>query len=198
MSVASQPQPNGILPDALPIKSKQAACLIHDTHTEVLCQLFSDRILVLVTQLGKIGVMLHVSAPSSAAASLSIAQRSSQPEFSNLTHVCISVAVFAGSDSLCRLPAPDPSSVVTTLMGSAPSTHAEHLHELYAAQIGAIVFTQSATSSTNDVPWQGRGVVVGLGLKDLRRGAEADGPIQSDERETFAQVMKLVMEARVW
>lgn len=41
-----------------PIINKQAACIINDTHTEILVTGFSDKIFVVITQYGKIGSLV--------------------------------------------------------------------------------------------------------------------------------------------
>ncbi|RKP08614.1 hypothetical protein THASP1DRAFT_29581 [Thamnocephalis sphaerospora] len=46
-------------PSPFPLKIRQQAELVHGVHTEVLLAEFRDRLLVLVTQLGKIGNLLQ-------------------------------------------------------------------------------------------------------------------------------------------
>lgn len=68
----------------------------------------------------------------------------------------------------------------------------ESLYDLYANQIGAIVFEgmKSEDGFGAELP-----VLLGIGLKVAR--GEDEGVKQSD-RETFGEVMRMVMECKVW
>lgn len=88
------------------------------------------------------------------------------------------------------LPAPNPSTTLTPLFGVAPSPHIGALYDLYANQVGAIVF-----EGTDEMMGVSRPVLMGIALKDKSGGEEGVG---EDERETFGEVMKMVGECRVW
>ncbi|KAF7304822.1 hypothetical protein MKEN_01196300 [Mycena kentingensis (nom. inval.)] len=90
--------------------------------TDVLLQLFSDRILVLVTQLGKVGNLIQAAIPNT----IPLAPPASPNE----------------------LPEPSPAIQLTPLLGNAPTPHMQTLHSLYAAQIATIMWT---TASPLDV-----------------------------------------------
>ena len=95
------------------------------------------------------------------------------------------------------MPTPDPGCSVTRLLGAPPSTTQETLTELYARQIAAIVFTHAGTSGDKALSaYEGRTVVVGLALK--RRADEDEIGIDDQARATFAGVMGMVLDARVW
>ncbi|KAK4694306.1 hypothetical protein P7C70_g8756, partial [Phenoliferia sp. Uapishka_3] len=65
-STPGMPPPAQATPPAAatsPIATAQRARLINNLHTEVLVQSYSDRVLVLITQLGRIGCLLQVNPP---------------------------------------------------------------------------------------------------------------------------------------
>lgn len=51
------------LPVASPIRTRQVSLLIHDNPTEIICQSFQDRVMILVTQQGKIGSLVRPTLP---------------------------------------------------------------------------------------------------------------------------------------
>jgi hypothetical protein len=94
------------------------------------------------------------------------------------------------------------------LFGVPPNAHLASLHDLYAAQIGAIVFRRFGGGGGGDMLMSGgsggvgsssRPVVVGLGLKP---GLDSSAPEEEAEefglserdKETFAAVMETVIE----
>ncbi|KAM0788758.1 hypothetical protein ACM66B_002849 [Microbotryomycetes sp. NB124-2] len=165
-----------------PVHSRQTARTISGHHTEVTVQAFVDRVLVVVTQLGRIGCILQVNPPPPG----------------------LPTPIHSARHSLFpQLPPPHPSSTTVSLFGIAPSPKAEMLHELYASQIGAIVF---ATAAMDDemvgVPGLTKPVVLGIALKHSvnERGTEEEETlgVTDEERDTFGQVMDMVKECRVW
>jgi len=111
---------------------------IEGISTTVVVQHFADRVLVLVTQLGKVGNLIQASLPSTTPLI-----PPSQPDV---------------------LPTPPTAIQLTTLLGSAPSDHMRILHSLYASQIATIVWLQGSTNAEGSR----RSVVVGLALKPLK------------------------------
>ncbi|BGP15061.1 hypothetical protein JCM10213_002795 [Rhodosporidiobolus nylandii] len=175
--VAPPPPPPAAIPTA------QRARLIHGVHTDVLVQSFADRILVLVTQLGRIGCMIQVSPPPS-----------------TLPTPIPLAAASPSTPLLASLPPPHPSTVLTPLFGVPPSPHTASLHDLYASQIGAIVFRKFAEAAGAEgagMPGMLGGakpVVLGIALKKAPDGEEEEGGVTEKERETFAEVMEMVLE----
>ncbi|KAF7323043.1 hypothetical protein HMN09_00084200 [Mycena chlorophos] len=104
--------------------------------TEVLIQRFSDRVLVLVTQLGKVGNLIQASIPDTTP-----------------------LLPPASPDDL---PEPSPAIQLTPLLGQAPSEHMHTLHSLYAAQIATIVWF---AASNNPLDITRRSVIVGIALR---------------------------------
>ena len=106
--------------------------------------------------------------------------------------------------TLASLPPPDQNATVTRLLGVPASDSHATLIELYARQIAAIVLARAGeaevgakeSSEDEEAPaWDGRSVVVGLSLK--RSPADEDA-IDDQVRATFAGVMQMVLETRVW
>lgn len=107
--------------------------------TTVIVQPFADRVLVLVTQLGKVGNLIQASLPST-----------------------IPLGPPSSSDAL-----PDPPAALqlTTLLGSVPSDSMRILHSLYASHIATIVWLHESAGA---VDGSRRNVVVGLALRPLK------------------------------
>ena len=96
-----------------------------------------------------------------------------------------------------RLPPPDAGCSIVRLLGAAPSATQETLTELYARQIAAIVFAHAgAPAAESSSAYEGRTVVVGLALK--RRPDEDEIGIDDQARATFAGIMGMVLDTRVW
>ncbi|BGP23838.1 hypothetical protein Rt10032_c05g2444 [Rhodotorula toruloides] len=175
-------------PSALPsvIPTAQRARSINGQHTDVLVQLFADRVVVVVTQMGRIGCMIQVSPP---AFSLSMLPPMPPPS---------SFQSAQPRNTLATLPRPDPYSILTPLFGVPPSPHLSYLHDLYASQIAALVFRKMGGG---DVLAGGlKPVVLGIGLRMQLSDGSAQGEDEDDveltdpERETFAQVLDMVGE----
>ncbi|GAA5963257.1 hypothetical protein JCM3765_005777 [Sporobolomyces pararoseus] len=165
------PQPTGV-PTAQRVRS------IHSIQTDLLIQSFQDRILVILTQLGRIGCLIQVLPPPS-----SLPAALPRP-----TH--------DSESSAASLPPPHPSLVLSPLFGVPPSPYVSALHDLYASQIASILFEKMSLDT------QGMGVkpvVLGIGLKRSQDETEGEGGeelsgISEKERETFMQVMEMVKE----
>ncbi|KAJ6630881.1 hypothetical protein B0H10DRAFT_1983591 [Mycena sp. CBHHK59/15] len=129
--------------------------------TELVIQTFADRILVLVTQLGKVGNLIQAAIPDTTPLVPPI-QDPSQP-------------------NLEALPEPPPAIQLTSLLGNAPSQHVQTLHSLYAAQIATIVWTAGSNSS---LEVSRKSVIVGIAL---RKSDGNDGTgLTGNERSVFA------------
>ncbi|KAK4055702.1 hypothetical protein OIV83_000248 [Microbotryomycetes sp. JL201] len=172
-------QPNGHSAAApAAVRTAQRARVIDGNHTEVIVQAFVDRVLVVITQLGRIGCMLQVNPPLPG----------------------LPTPIHSSRQSLFpQLPPPHPSSTTLSLFGIAPSQKAELLHELYATQIGAIIF---ATSAPDDdmvaVAGLSKPVVVAIALKPSGTDEYDESRVTEQEREVFGQVMNMVNQCRVW
>ncbi|KAH9981197.1 hypothetical protein BGW80DRAFT_1199448 [Lactifluus volemus] len=116
--------------------------VIESIHTQVIVQTFSDRVLVIVTQLKKVGTLIQASLPAT------IDLLDAPPDT---------------SAPITTLPPVHPSIDLTYLFGHAPSSDHQSLYSSYAAQIATLVWTSDRSSHTP--------VVVGIALK-LSRSPE--------------------------
>ncbi|KAG0707667.1 hypothetical protein DFH29DRAFT_592474 [Suillus ampliporus] len=152
---------------------------IEGVPTEIMVQAFADRVLVLVTQMGKVGNLIQASIPSTT------------PLLS--THD-LDGPVENSDSPTTGLPAPPAAIQLTPLLGSASSEHLQTLHSLYAAQIATIIWVEEGKRS---LAVDRRSVVVGIALRKARV-MEGDG-LDVGERKTFHGVMnhlyRLVNEA---
>lgn len=145
-------------------------------------QPFADRILVLITQLGKVGNLVRL-------------RKLSTPETDTDSRTKIQVSIPQTTPLLeqpppgeeesnaCALPPPPPSIQLTPLLGSAPTDHLRTLHALYASQVATIIWIAETDERR-------RGVIVGLALKNTVE--EEDRGLSVAERDTFHQVMAMV------
>ncbi|KAF9500418.1 hypothetical protein BDN71DRAFT_1440468 [Pleurotus eryngii] len=141
---------------------------IDGQNTDVLLQYYADRILVVVTQFGKVGSLIQASISSTAP----LLVPSDAPD--------------ADED---QLPQPPPSIQLTPLMGSTQSDHMHTLNSLYASQIATLVWLAEEEALR---PIR-RNVVVGLALR--RTDSETIPALVDVEKRTFIQIMGVVGEA---
>jgi len=106
--MTSIPLPSPLIP------TKSLARELDGAHTELNIQTYADRVLVLVTQLNKVGCLIQATLPPTA------------PLLPPLPG---------------KLPEPSLTTVLTPLFGAPPSEHLHDLYSLYANQIAAIIWT---------------------------------------------------------
>ncbi|WWC94917.1 hypothetical protein V866_001769 [Kwoniella sp. B9012] len=161
-----------------PIPSFQLRQSICGVDTELLIQTFDDRVLVIVTQNGKVGCLTQASLPPHIP--LPPPPKPSSKSINGHS---------SPLDILEILPTPSPSLTLTPLLGSPPNAT---LYELYITQIATLIFWALEISG------QGRrNVVVGLSLKTRQRASEGDDEgevLDEDERLRYAGVMDLVSQ----
>ncbi|PPQ87984.1 hypothetical protein CVT25_001063 [Psilocybe cyanescens] len=145
---------------------RQTSRSLNGKLTQVFMQTFADRVLILVTQMGKVGNLIQATLPATAA----LIPPVSDPNQPNKL----------------ILPEPSPAIQLTSLLGSSPSAHLQTLHSLYASQIATIVWTEEAQIGLESLR---RSIVVGLALYPLQEGDEGRG-----EREVFEGVMHMVYD----
>lgn len=163
-----------------PIGVRQTARLVEGVPTQVVAQSYADRVLILVTQMGKVGSLTQVD--------IKLASMEQIVE--------ISPALDDGI--LPRLPVPFTSLDLTSLLGSPPPD-LKALLDVYSAQIAMLVFTAFDVEHSSNhfmMPPQ-RPVIVGLALK--ARPEHADHcPSVDHERLRFGTIMRMVMDCKVW
>ncbi|KAH9951451.1 hypothetical protein B0H21DRAFT_719065 [Amylocystis lapponica] len=150
--------------------SAQASREIDGVPTEVLLQAFADRILVLVTQVGKVGNLIQVTIPQTTPLMPPPPPDPSQP-------------------NAISLPTPPASIQLTPLLGNASTERLRTLYSLYASQLATNIWT---AESEDMLEGDRRMVVVGLAL---RRSVEAEGMgLSAHEKNVFYGVMGMVNE----
>ncbi|WVW86204.1 hypothetical protein I302_108246 [Kwoniella bestiolae CBS 10118] len=174
------PSTSSSLPNPPPIPSFQLRETICDVPTELLIQTFDDRVLVIITQNGKVGCLTQASLPPHIP--LPPPPKPLSPSSSSPNHP-------SALDILSILPQPSPALSLTPLLGSPPSPS---LYDLYISQISTLIFWALETSG------QGRrNVVVGLSLRRSPRNQEegqdeGEDVLDDGERERYAGIMDLV------
>ncbi|KAI0273732.1 hypothetical protein BC834DRAFT_966213 [Gloeopeniophorella convolvens] len=140
---------------------------IESVRTEVVIQTFSDRVLVLVSQLCKVGTLIQASVP------LTVALTEASPDS------------LAATDA-ATLPPVHPSIDITYLFGHAPSPDHQPLYSTYAAQVATLAWTSEKLGLTGSARPP---VVVGVALKPC----SSNGSSAAD-RTTFLQIMEMVQQ----
>lgn len=197
-SPSSQPEAG---PSHAPIESFQRRQDILDVPTELLIQTFDDRILVIVTQNGKVGCLIQASLPPVVPLPLP-----SRPNGAVRAQPGgVSGAAQSASTAtaiLASLPPPAAGTNLLPLLGAPPN---QALYELYASQLATLVWWSLQEKGARRRP-----VVLGLALNRLGRGADTeadggggagDGDADEDEaalseleRERFAAICGMIGE----
>ncbi|KAJ7235442.1 hypothetical protein B0H12DRAFT_146123 [Mycena haematopus] len=149
--------------------TRQLSREIHGNITELVIQTFADRILVLVTQLGKVGNLIQATIPDTIPL-LAAIQDSSQA-------------------NAPALPEPPAAIQLTPLLGHAPSDHLQTLHCLYASQIATLLWTAGLS---NPLEVSRKPVIVGIALR--KSDSTDDHDLTGNERSVFTGVMAMVQE----
>lgn len=154
--------------------------------TQIVFQAFSDRILVLVTQVGKVGNLVSLKLLLYDSLLMVHKVQVTLPSTNTLP---ADPAEHDASDK-DTLPAPSPAIQLTPLLGSSPSEHHQTLQSLYASQIATLIWE---SPSQNPFDGSRRSVVVGLALRkadDAGMGCE----LSEVERATFRGVMNMLQD----
>ena len=150
------------------LQTSQVQKEINSVNTEILVQRFADRILVLVTQLGKVGslvcvlsrpIILRVDSPVYQKVQVTLPSNASlasdEPQDNEM--------LTATTSPYRPLPPPPVSIELTPLFGSAPTVDEKPLYDLYASQIATVVWIVEGGSEAIGSILQP--VIVGLALK---------------------------------
>ncbi|KAF8511370.1 hypothetical protein JB92DRAFT_2934750 [Gautieria morchelliformis] len=119
--------------------------------TQLARSIFADRILLLITQVEKIGNLIQVSIPPTA------------PLFPASHTTATSESERAdgiSAEPTQSLSSPPPSIQSTPLLGSGPSEHIQTLHSLYASHAATLVWLSAEGHGGERKP-----VVVGIALR---------------------------------
>ncbi|GJE87142.1 hypothetical protein PsYK624_032250 [Phanerochaete sordida] len=148
--------------------TSQSSASIEGISTDVIIQRFADRVMVIITQLGKAGTLIEATIPDA-------------------TPLIPPPALPADSSEV-PLPPPPPSIHLTPLLGNAPTEHLQTLHSLYAAQVATLVWTSSADGLVGD---SRRAIIVSIALRPVP-GAEGGESLSEHERRMFHGIMAVV------
>jgi len=135
---------------------------IEGVKTEVLIQSFVDRVLLLVTQLGKVGCLIQATIPESV-------------QIPHHHPPLISVPTHPEDQPYLTVPPPPPSIELTPLLGHPPSSTLHTYYNLLASQLSTLVWLSEEGPESGNVGGAliRRPVVVGLALK-RREGDDDD------------------------
>ncbi|KAG8948897.1 hypothetical protein FRC04_009236 [Tulasnella sp. 424] len=154
----------------------QAARNINGNHTEVLVQSYGDRILVLVTQLGKVGCLIQASIPAATPLPPPLAP-----------------------PALAPIP---PAITLAPLLGQPPSGM-QTVYNLYASQIAAILWAHEGGDGSSRRPVvvglalkRSKTAVDSALVADSGGDEETGGAGEASEedRELFRNVMEMIKE----
>lgn len=151
----------------------QTFVLVHDLRTELVVQPFADRILVLVTQMGKVGNLVCSFLAIRLGPLLTRVQiQASIPSTADLHS-------FDVSNPQEPFPPPPPAIQLTQIFGSAPTVHLQTLYSLYAAQIATLLWLA--------IGGKPHSVVMGIALQQSKDHAGEE--LSKEEQQTFHAVM---------
>ncbi|KAL1747552.1 hypothetical protein HDZ31DRAFT_80391 [Schizophyllum fasciatum] len=154
------------------IRPSQISQDVAGNRTDIVVLPYADRILVLVTQLGKVGNLIQASLPATTPL-----QPAPEPD--------------PVHPNALALPPPPPGIQVTGLLGSSSSDHQHTLHYLYASQIATIVW---AAEGGGALSGPRRDVVIGLALRKPVSPPEEDDSLTATEKETYNAIMLLLLD----
>jgi proteasome assembly chaperone 3 len=156
---------------------------IQGVQTEILLQSYSDRTMVLVTQMGKVGSLVCAYIPFSRCIlynklntwqiQATIPATIPLPEIPNSLSEDIS------------LPEPPVSIVLTPLLGTAPSPHLQTLTDIYVSQIATLIWCSNPASRAP--------VIVGFNMMRPKQSEEEESTNEMD-REKYLVIMNTVLE----
>ncbi|KAJ6502474.1 hypothetical protein C8R45DRAFT_976724 [Mycena sanguinolenta] len=150
--------------------TRQLSRELHGNTTEIVIQTFADRVLVLVTQLGRVGNLIQATLPDTVPVLPAATQDSTEP-------------------NAPALPEPPAAIQLTPLLGNAPSEHLQTLHCLYASQIATLVWTAGLS---NPLEVSRKPVIVGIALR--KSDSTNDDGLTEIERSVFVGVMAMIKE----
>ncbi|KAI0780676.1 hypothetical protein BD413DRAFT_463174 [Trametes elegans] len=153
------------------LQSATLTRLIDGVQTDVLIQAFADRIIVLITQLGKVGSLIEATLPPTTPLLPPPPPDPSQP-------------------NEVPLPVPPAALHLTPLLGGAPSERLQTLHSLYASHVATLVWTLEEASV---IEANRRAIIVGI---SLAKSPASSHPIEisAHDRTVFRGVMTMVRE----
>ncbi|KAF8311275.1 hypothetical protein DL93DRAFT_2157321 [Clavulina sp. PMI_390] len=151
-----------------------ASTIIDGLETQILLQNYADRVLVLVTQLGKVGCLIQATIPQTTP---------------------LSAPPTAEDSASSALPSPPPSIQLTPILGHPPSDELHSFYNLLASQIATLIWTHEEVEFGDGVGIGGnrRPIIVGLALKNsLLGGSEAEVKLEAQFKGVGAATLDLL------
>ncbi|KAF7897802.1 uncharacterized protein EAF01_008768 [Botrytis porri] len=164
------PSISEILPSPFPARSQTASAKVNGIDTNVSCMYFADKILITITQGGRLGQWIQI--PLTSASPTSYDTSIPLPSSSNLSSN-------ENGDGNPNMILPLEHLTPRTLLGAGGEKR-ERIGHLYASQIGSMILGRD--------PEERRTVLVGLGLEMSGNGEGREG-----RREGYFDLLELVM-----
>lgn len=152
---------------------QQVSCReIQGVRTELVIHNYADRVLVLITQLGKVGCLVRL--PYYPLYKILLISFYPQIQASMPPSIPL-LPPLSGPDNL---PPPPPSIALTPLLGSAPTPYLHILINLYVSQIATLIWTMDPLGDRKPV-------IVGVALKKSKGAGASNGT--SEEQESLSE-----------
>ncbi|CAE6490264.1 unnamed protein product [Rhizoctonia solani] len=145
--------------------SIQRARVINDVPTNLIVHSFGDRIVISITQLGKIGCLIQASIPSS----IPLLPPPPPP----------------------ALPSPPTAISLTPLVGHPPDSRSQTLFNLYASQAATIAWSKAGQLNRRPVIV---GLALKRTKAPMAHSDDDDFMVSENDRETFKQIMSMLMD----
>ncbi|CEL51849.1 hypothetical protein RSOLAG1IB_00385 [Rhizoctonia solani AG-1 IB] len=145
--------------------SIQRARVVNGVPTNLLVHSFGDRILISITQFGKIGCLIQASIP----ASVPLLPPPPPP----------------------ALPPPPTATSLTPLVGHPPNPRSQTLFNLYASQVAAIAWSKAGQLNRRPVIV---GLALQRTKAPATREDDDDFVVSEDDRQTFNEIMLMLMD----
>ncbi|CAE6437314.1 hypothetical protein ACGC1H_004432 [Rhizoctonia solani] len=145
--------------------SIQRARVINGVATNLIVHSFGDRIVISITQLGKIGCLIQASIPSS----VPLLPPPPPP----------------------ALPPPPTAISLTPLVGHPPDSRSLTLFNLYASQAAAIAWSKAGQLNRRPVIV---GLALKRTKVSTARGDDDEFTVLEEDRETFKEIMVMLMD----
>ncbi|KAK7539982.1 uncharacterized protein J3D65DRAFT_549986 [Phyllosticta citribraziliensis] len=182
----SQPYSFPVQPEAFPAKTRSAAGPVDGVPTNVMVVQFEDKILVTISQAGRLAHWAHVPLSTLANASLDPTAPSLPPSTYADDADYDPLAPQNHDSSLLPLP----QLTATPILGGGSSSHNSAAGDVHT--ITQLVATQVASAIATRDTAEGRLVVVGAGWDVARARRESDGCVLG--KEGFLDVVGLVVQ----
>ncbi|KAA8563826.1 hypothetical protein MFRU_036g00730 [Monilinia fructicola] len=162
-SLSDLPSTSDVFYSPFPAPTKEASTKINGVDTTACCMYFSDKIIITISQGGRLGQWIQIPLTSASPTSYD-------------TSIPLPPAGGPGSNAASMI-LPLQHLTPRTLLG-AGGEERERVGHLYASQIGSMILGRN--------PEERRGILVGLGFAKIGEGRD------SGEREAYFDLLELI------